>query len=487
MSTHVDPRFDSLRDYLSYVDEQGLLKHIEGADWNDEIGSLTEVVAFADDPKALVFDSIEGYPEGYRVATNLYVTERMQAIALGLDEEASGIDLVNEWREKSVSDNPLPPEYVEDGPIRENVQSGSDVDLLSFPVPLWRSADGGRYFGTGDGVITRDPEDGWVNVAPYRCQVHDESTLGIYINQVHHGRIHMKKFWDRGEDAPVVITGVQDPYVYAASCTQLPSGYPELEFAGGLKGEPIEVIEHEETGLPVPAHAEIAVIGHVPPPEEETRLEGPFGECTGYYAGTMELPVVHVDEIWHRNDPILQGSPTMMGPTRKFALGAQIVTSARIWDSIADDIPAVEGVYALYQQCQAGSDITVISIEQQYAGHAKQAAVEVLGAYPNVIMNNMVIAVDEDIDPANVEEVLFALTTRCDMDADIDVITGLPSIGLDVRIPEERKQAGELTSASMVVDACKPYHWKDEFAKTNIIDDERKREIIEKWNVDEWA
>lgn len=478
--------FESMREYLRFIEKRGLLQRIDGADWNLEIGALTETVAFHDNDRALLFDNVEGYPEGKRVATNMYINEQLQAIALGLPQYKSGVGLVEEWRYRMEDFARVEPRQVADGPITENVMDGDDVDIFEFPVPLWHDHDGGRYFGTGDGVITRDPEDDWVNLAPYRVQAYDKATLGIYVNPVHHGRVHMQKYWSRGEDAPIIITGGQSPDVYAAGCAQLPEGYPELEFAGGLRGEPVEVIKHERTGLPVPANAEIAVIGRVPPPEEESRQEGPFGECTGYYAGVQELPVVHVEEIWYRDDPILQGNPTMQGSAMRHALGAEIVSSARIWESVEDDIPSIQGLYTPYQQCQAGSDVSVISIRQEYPGHAKQAAVEVLGAHPNVIMNSMVITVDEDIDPANTDEVLFAVTTRCDPAEDIDIVNGLPSIELDPRIHPDRKEAGDLTSSSMLIDACKPYHWIDRYPRTNDIGDERREEMIEKWNIDDW-
>lgn len=227
---------DSLRDFIEVVEERELLKRIDGADWNIEIGALTETVAFAENPKTLLFDSIEGYPDGHRVVTNLYATEMLQAIALGLPIDRSGTDLVDAWRMKYDELEDIEPREVADGPVRENVQRGDDVDVLSFPVPLWHEHDGGRYFGTGDSVITRTPDGDWVNVAVYRSMVHDEERIGLMTNQTHHGRVHVRQFWERGEDAPVVITAGQSPYIYAGACLPLPAGYDELEFSGGLKG-----------------------------------------------------------------------------------------------------------------------------------------------------------------------------------------------------------------------------------------------------------
>jgi 4-hydroxy-3-polyprenylbenzoate decarboxylase len=481
------PTFDSLRDYVQYIDDRGELQHIEGADWDLEIGAITEAVAHSEAPRALMFDDIGDYPSGHRVASNLYVTEDLQALGLGLDPSLTGVELVKAWRRKTNEIDLLAPEPVADGPVRENVMTGSDVDILSLPVPFWHEHDGGRFFGTGDTVTTRGVDGDWINTAVYRSQVHDEQTLGLLVVQTHHGWGQLKEHWDEGEDAPIVITGGQNPHLYAASCLPLPRGRSEIEYAGGLKGEPLEVIEHAETGLPVPANAEIAVIGHVPPPEEETKLEGPFGECGGYYAGgTQERPVIHIDELWHRDDPILQGNPPMAGSASEHALGAEISTSARVWDSIDEDVPNVEGVYSVYQECQAGCDFTAVSIEQDYAGHAKQAAAAVMGSYANVTMNNAIIVVDEDIDPASTDEVLFALTSRCDPAEDIDIVRGVPSMELDARITPEAKEEGDLTTSSMLIDACKPYHWRDDFPVTNKLDEERRREIMAEWGLDDW-
>ncbi|MFB6129446.1 MAG: UbiD family decarboxylase [Salinigranum sp.] len=479
--------FDSLRDYIQAVDERGDLQEIRGADWDLEIGAITEAVAHSEAPRALLFDDVEGYPEGYRVATNLYITEDLQALGLGLDPSLSGVDLVKQWRKRTNDLELHEPVAVDDGPVRENVMEGDDVDITKIPVPFWHEHDGGRFFGTGDTVTTRGVDGEWKNTAVYRSQIHDEKTLGILVVQTHHGWGQMAEHWERGEDAPILITGGQSPYLYAAACLPLPRGKTEMEYAGGLKGEPLEVIEDEDTGLPVPAHAEIAVLGHVPPPEEELRLEGPFGECGGYYAGgTQERPVIHIDKIWHRDNPILQGNPPMAGSASEHALGAEISTSARIWDSIDDDIPNVRGVYSVYQECQAGCDFTAVSIKQDYAGHAKQAAAAAMGAYANVTMNNAVIVVDEDIDPANTDEVLFALTSRCDPAQDIDIVRGVPSMELDARISPERKEAGDLTTSSMLIDACKPYHWREEYPLTNRLEEDHRAEVVEKWNLDDW-
>src|SRR5665213_1355576 len=129
--------FPSMRAYLGHIRERDLVRDVTGADWRIEIGTLTELVAFSQTPFALLFDDIAGYPTGRRVATNLYCTEQLQAIALGLPDQFTGIELVRKWRERSAHVEPRPPRVVADGPVRENIDRGDAVDLTKFPVPLW--------------------------------------------------------------------------------------------------------------------------------------------------------------------------------------------------------------------------------------------------------------------------------------------------------------------------------------------------------------
>lgn len=477
-------KYDSLRDYLDVLDSKELLSRVEGADWNVEIGAVTEVVAFSKNPRALLFDSIKDYRKGWRVATDLFVSERLQAIALGLPENVTGYNLVKACRKRVKELKRIPPQIVSDGPVKENIVEGRDVDILKFPVPKWHEYDPARYFGTGDAVITKDPVEGWVNLGAYRCMVHDSKTLGLTIHGAHHGKVMMEKYWAKGEDAPVVIIEGQDPYLYCGSCTALPWGYSELEFAGGLKEEGIKVIIDEETDIPIPAEAEIAVIGHVPPPSKETREEGPFGECTGYYTGHGLEPVIHIDRIWHRNDPILQGNPPMRGAAAKIhALGGELMTCARIWDVLDTTVPNIKGVYSLFQSCQSGSGILAISLKQSYAGHAKQAALVALGSSSNRKCR-AVIVVDEDVDPSNVQDVLWAWWSRCIPSDDIDIVRGIPATKVDpaIAIFPERLELGDWTNSTMIIDACrKPFGLRDKFPRVNIISDTLKSQTITKW------
>jgi UbiD family decarboxylase len=473
--------FPSMRHFIERIRRNGLVRDISGADWNIEIGTLTEAVAFSASPSAMVFDDIPGYAHGQRVATNLYCTEQLQAIALGLPDDVKGIGAVRAWRERAKDITAIPPRVVTDGPIRENVDRGDAVDLTKFPVPFWHEHDGGRFFGTGDLVITRDPEEGWVNVAPYRAQLHDRNTLGLMISRGHHGYIQLEKFWAAGHDAPVAIVAGQDPDTYAGACLPLEWGKSEYDWAGGLRGEPIEVIVEPRTGLPIPAHCEIVAIGFVPPPSKELMQEGPFGECTGYYTQTGQNLVVHVEEVWYRDGAILQGNPTMHGSSKMHALGGEIFTSAMIWDSVSREVPDVVGVYSLYQPCQAGSFLVAVSIKQRYPGHAKQAALAALASHGAVFMNKAIVVVDEDIDPADLNDVIFAITTRCNPAEDMDVIRGIPGLMLDPRIPPERRAAGDSTTSTMIINACRPWSMRNSYPRVNIVSKQLRDEALAKW------
>jgi UbiD family decarboxylase len=473
--------FDSMRDYLDVIRAKGLLQDVADADWNLEMGAVTEVVALSKTPRALLFDRISGYREGLRIATNLYASPKLQAVALGLPDDIAVPQMVQRWREKSRTLKPTSPRTVTDGPVRENIDRGDDINIFKFPIPRWHEHDGGRYFGTGDLAITRDPEEGWVNLAVYRCQAHDERTLGLLVQPGHHGQLQMEKYWNRGEDAPIVITAGQDPHTYAAACMPLGWGQSEYDMAGAFRNGPIDVIIEPRTLLPIPATAEVAVIGRVPSPQKEMRQEGPFGECVGYYTSSGPAPVIHIDEVWYRNDPILHGSPPMHGSAMRHALGAEIITSAMIWDSVEREVPNVVGVYSLAQPCQTGSFLVAVAINQKYPGHAKHAGLAALASHAAVFRNRAIIVVDEDVDPSDFDEVIFAMTTRCNPAEDIDVVRGIPGTFLDPRIPPERRAIGDSTGSAMIIDACRPYTWRSQFPRVNALSSELRAQTLAKW------
>ncbi len=163
-----------LRDWLEEVDKMGELKKIDGADWDLEVGCITGLNAKRKDSYALLFDSIKGYPSGFRVITGSLGTPSRVALAFNLSTTYSSAELMEALRQKLViaesNLTKFPTEVVKTGPVLENVHSGDDIDLFKFPAPKWHEQDGGRYIGTGCAVVTRDPDTGKINLGTYRIR-----------------------------------------------------------------------------------------------------------------------------------------------------------------------------------------------------------------------------------------------------------------------------------------------------------------------------
>ena len=181
--------FNDLREYIKEVEAINECKVVRGADWDLEIGLITELCVRSPNPPLLLFDDISGYPAGFRVATLPSGSLKRAALTLGfpLNEFNNWNELVKAWRDKIRGGVTLvPPVEIDTGPIKENIRVGDDVDLFMFPTPKWSKLDGGRYIGTGHMVLQRDPDEGWVNIGTYRTQIHDKSTATIHITPGHH-------------------------------------------------------------------------------------------------------------------------------------------------------------------------------------------------------------------------------------------------------------------------------------------------------------
>ena len=326
-------KYKDLREFIAAVDKLGALRRIDGADPRFEIGGITEVAAGLPDCPALLFDNIKGFPPGFRVFTNATTNVQRAALALGLDPALRPLDALKAWMEKRKNLTPQPPVTVKTAAFLENTMAGRDVDIARFPAPIWHRHDGGPFIGSGSLVIMRDPDSGWINASIYRVQVHGPNRVTVQFDHGgRHGAIIAKKYWDRGESCPVAIVHGEDPALFIAGFEYLPDGRSEYEFAGSIKGAPIEVFDGPQTGLPLPALAEIIFEGRLLPMSEATLPEGPFGEFTGYYAAAARPgPVMEVSAIHYRNDPILLGSPPMKPPRFHFGLPFRAAT---IWSNL---------------------------------------------------------------------------------------------------------------------------------------------------------
>lgn len=471
--------YEELREWLKIVESIGELKRINNADWNLEIGTLAELIyrERSGTVPALLFDRVKGYPEGFRILFGQNCSFRRLALTVGLPD-CSGIELVDAFRRKLAALRPIPPRVVQNGPVLENVMAGKQIDLLKFPVPFIHELDGGRFIGTACVVVTRDPDTEWVNLGTYRAMVHGPNTMGLFTSSVSkHARVHMEKYFQQGKPCPVIVCVGQDPLLLLGAGSSVEFHTSEYDYCGGLRGRPFDVLLGEATGLPFPAHAEIAIEGFIYP--GETKAEGPFGEWLGYYGNkTEDTPVVRIERVYYRNDPILCCARPGRPPT-DYSLAKCVYLAATIWDHVEKaGLPNVKGVWCL--EPGIGRFFNVIAIKQAYPGHARQAlflASQVLGG---AYIGRFVVVVDDDIDPTNVFDVLWAMSTRCDPEKSIEIIRRCWTGALDVVIPRESKGH----SSRALIDACKPYERRNDFPPIAESSEELKTKIREKWRAE---
>ncbi|MBI3013529.1 MAG: UbiD family decarboxylase [Candidatus Tectomicrobia bacterium] len=471
--------FKDLRDFMERTDKAGHLRRVNDADWNLEVGALQEIAAFHKDRPALLFDRIKEYAPGYRIFANATTHSQRLAWTLGLPDHFRGVDLVRALREKMRNLRLIPPKEVTDTPLFENVHTGADIDLYEFPAPRWKEYDGGRYLGTGCQVVSRAPDEEWVNLGTYRVQVHGPTLAGLYMSPGRHAYAMFEPYWTRGEAAPVAVVVGADPTLLMVSGQLLPWRVSEYDFAGGLRGAPVEVVRGPITGLPLPATAEIVLEGEVPQPSEQTHPEGPFGEWTGYYAsGQREAPVIRVKAIYHRSDPIILGAAPIRPPAS--STGSGLFKAGQIWDELERaGVTDVQGVYML----AAGGPflICVISMTPRYGGHARQAAMLASSMRAGAYMCRLVIVVDEDIDPSDPNDVFWAVATRCDPQEDIDIVRDTWGSWLDPRLSPEKRSRADLTMSRALIDATRPYYWRDRFPKVSETSPELRHQVMAKW------
>ncbi len=461
-----------LRELIRLARERGELEVIKGANTYLEMGALYELSLRDRYPPLLLFEDIPGYPKDHRVLMNVRFSRIFQS-DLSL-EALKKFRARRRWEA-----DPIPPEWVDSGPITENIVRGKDVNVRAFPAGHWHEHDGGPYIGTECLVINKDPDSDWVNLGTYRTQVQDEKTLTVFIEPGKHGSIIREKYWAKGQACPMVVCVGQAPILGVVASTSSKQGVSELDSAGARLGQPIKVVRGELTGLPIPADAELAFEGFMPPPSEETRPEGPFAEWPGYYATDAgEEPVVRVGAVYHRNDPILLGQP----PAKPTFPGRQpsLAGMAAIWDAL--EAAGVPGVTGVWKPLGPGVGfMNVISIKQMHPGHAKMAGLVATGAGPSAYMGRITVIVDEDIDVTSTPEILWAMATRWDPKTQTDIIDGCYSGYIDPSISPEKRAVNDHTTARIIIYAVKPYHWMDKFPVVNTVSKEYSQQVEAKW------
>jgi len=469
-----------LRAWLREARELGELKEVAGADWNLELGAISEMNVKKDPNPALLFDEITGYPKGFRVLTCSTSSPGRLSSILRLGVEKSHQALVRKLRGKPAAWQADAPNYdpviVEAGPVFENVQGDRKVNLFAFPSPLWHEKDGGRYIGTGCCVVTRDLDSDWVNVGTYRVQIHDERHVGLDMIPGKHGAIQYDKYMKAGKAFPVAIVVGCDPLGYLISGIEVPFGMCEYNYIGAILREPVSVVRGELTGLPFPSASEIVLEGWAYP--GAVRIEGPFGEFHGYYPGkAAAAPAVRVDRIYYRNDPIMVGSPPAK-PPNDYSYSKAVMRSAMLFDAlVAAGVPDVQAVWA--HEIGGARMFNVVSIKQRYAGHAKQAGHILNQCGVGAYLSRYSVVVDEDIDPSNLQEVMWAVATRTDPEMDIDIIKrgmGSKNDPMSVAYPYKAP-----FSSKAIIDACRPYEHLADFPEVAEASKELQEKVRARW------
>jgi len=464
-----------LRDWLRSVQDIGELAELEGVHWDKEMGSLTQLVheQILDAPPALLFSRIPGYPENFRTLYGMLSSPKRLAMTLGISDPGNHrLELLRAFRKKLNSVQLIPPRLVTHGPVLENIVRGEKVDVLKFPVPKHHENDPARFIGTGCAVILKHPDQELYNIGTYRSMVYNEREIGLEMNPGNDGGKIQRLYLERNQPMPVVICVGQHPLFFFVGATPQPR--PEFEVAGGLTGAPVDVIRGPATGLPIPAFAEIALEGFVHP--QSVKPEGPFGEWMGYYASEIvDRPYVAVESILHRDEPILTCSAQHTPPDETYLLHA-IGNSAKVWTDL--ETLGVRGIQGVWQiEGGSGKKFLVLSIEQAFEGHARQVLHAAAASRGTLFGGKWIVVVDTDIDPTNVIEVMWALSSRVNGLDDMDFVQVAPTGSIIDPL------TGQYHNSRILVDATVPYARKvaGSFPKAVTVSGDLKKSLMNRW------
>ena len=434
--------YRDLRAFLERLEKEGELLKVEAeVDLMYEVGAVCRLAldrGGVDGNKALYFSHPKGH--SHSLAVNLLSTRKRYCLAFECDPD----EVHQEWVRRTK--NPIPPRIVKDGPCKEVIHVGKEVNLFQLPIPTWNDGDGGPYI-TFPCHISKDPDTGIRNAGMYRAMVHDERTLGILAAPYRHIRHHWEKTHAQGSSFPVVIAVGLDPTIYAATVASFPFGVDELAMAGALRGEPVEMVPCETIPLEAPATAEVVIEGEILP--GTLREEGPFGEFTGYYGDRAPQPIIEVKAITHRKDFVFQGTYTGL-PHNENCVVTGISNEAEIMRQCP--LPGIRKVH--FTSGGGGYLHVVVSIKKPYDGYGKMVGLSVLGTTPGRTVK-IVTVVDDDIDPTDLAQVDWAVTTRVRVDRDVETIKDLSANVLDPTMILSEKRGGSRAD-KMVIDATKP-------------------------------
>lgn len=431
-----------MREFLKLLEDEGELVRV-----HREVDPVFELAAVLEKiqetmNKAVIFEKVKG--SEIPVASNLLGTRRRVALSLNCNVN----EILEEWLRRQR--NPHSPKLVSDGPCREVVESGENLDLRRLPIITHRELDAGAYITAGV-VFAKDPELG-TNTSFNRMQLVDRDKLRIRMVPGY----HLAEFYSRAEKEnkplEVAICIGNHPHIMWAGVGKLPLGGDHLDLAGALRGEPVDVVRCETKNIYVPVETELVIEGRILPHVKET--EGPFGDYQRYYTPRVESCVVKVDALTHRREPIYQTILAASIEDRSLVPGYPV--SAEIYRAVKNVAPRVIDV-----ACWPYVFTAVVKLKKEKETESQQALLAGLGAEVRLI--KILIVVDEDIDIYNMEEVMWAVSTRCRPEK-ILIIPGIPSHPRD----PHRLHYGKIG-----IDATMPLEATEELSKTKVVGKER--------------
>jgi 4-hydroxy-3-polyprenylbenzoate decarboxylase len=439
-------QYKDLRDFIEQLEQRGELKRI-----GIEVDPYLEVTEICDrtlraQGPALLFER----PKGSRIPLlgNLFGTPKR--VALGMGEES--VDALREvgkllaflkepdpprgmkdaWQKlpifRKVMD--MAPKELRGAPCQEVVLEGEDVDLRQLPVQTCWPGDAGPLITWGL-VVTRGPEKPRQNLGIYRMQVLGPNRVIMRWLAHRGGALDFRDWQIRhpGEPFPVAVALGADPATILGAVTPVPDSLSEYAFAGLLRGSRTEVTRCLGSELQVPASAELVLEGVLPP--EETALEGPFGDHTGYYNEVERFPVFTLERITHRRDPIYHSTYTGRPPDEPAILG--LALNEVFVPILQKQFPEIIDFYLPPEGCSYR--LAVVSMRKQYPGHPKRVMMGVWSFLRQFMYTKFVVVVDEDVNARDWKDVIWAMTTRMDPARDTLLIENTPIDYLDFASP----------------------------------------------------
>ena len=435
-----------LREFIKFLEERGELKRIK-----IEVDPILEMTEICDRTlnaggPALLFENPKGFD--IPVLANLFGTPERVAMGMGKEnlqalrevgellaflkepEPPKGIKDLWDNRGKFKQILNMPAEVVKKASCQDIVIEGENVDLGKLPIQTCWPGDAGPLI-TWPLVITRGPEKDRQNLGIYRQQVIGKNKLIMRWLSHRGGALdfHDWRLAHPGKAFPVAVALGADPSTILGAVTPVPDTLSEYAFAGLLRGEKTKVAHCLSSNLLVPASAEFILEGFIYP--DEMASEGPFGDHTGYYNEVEKFPVFTVETITHRRDPIYHSTYTGRPPDEPAILG--VALNEIFVPILQKQFPEITDFYLPPEGCSYR--MAVVSMKKKYPGHAKRVMMGVWSFLRQFMYTKFVIVVDDDINPREWKDVIWAVTTRMDPKRDLVVIENTPIDYLDFASP----------------------------------------------------